>query len=252
VEVTLPLAKVDPLSIYKVSGSITDTEGRVITCQRYVGGFVAVPKAKQAIRVDGNLDEADWQRAPVEKIDELRQFFAFGSGVAPWAGLNDLSGDVKFLWDDHYLYVGVKTKEAVFSGKQEDSMIWAQDGLQFLIDPCRAMEESVGKYDYAVAVGKKGPQAWCYLTADGGALNGEAKDILIGVKRATDGTGGMNYEVAFPWSRIAPFKPALDANLGLTIMLNRDGGRGRDSFLTWFGNANTKQVGSVGDLILTR
>ena len=49
---------------------------------------------------------------------------------------------------------------------------------------------------------------------------------------------------------MAPFKPAAGANLGLTMLLNEDDGPGRKSYMMWFGNASTKQVESVGDLIL--
>ena len=33
------------------------------------------------------------------------------------------------------------------------------------------------------------------------------------------------------------------------MILNEDKGKGRHSFMTWFGNAHTKQVDTVGDLI---
>jgi hypothetical protein len=34
------------------------------------------------------------------------------------------------------------------------------------------------------------------------------------------------------------------------MAINEDDGTGRKSFMTWFGNAHTKQVDTVGDLIL--
>ena len=36
----------------------------------------------------------------------------------------------------------------------------------------------------------------------------------------------MSYVVAIPWSRIAPFKPYVGADLGLGIVLNDDDGSG--------------------------
>ncbi len=49
---------------------------------------------------------------------------------------------------------------------------------------------------------------------------------------------------------MAPFKPGAGADLGLTMILNEDDGKGRKSYMGWFGNASTKQVDGVGDLIL--
>jgi len=63
-------------------------------------------------------------------------------------------------------------------------------------------------------------------------------------------TGSMVYEMAIPWSRFAPFKPGTGGNLGLSLIVNEDDGLGRDSFMTWFGNAHNKNVDTVGDLVL--
>ena len=57
--------------------------------------------------------------------------------------------------------------------------------------------------------------------------------------------------MAIPWYRLAPFKPRVDGDLGLTMILNEDDGNGRKSFMGWFGNAHSKQVDAVADLILT-
>ena len=249
-EVAVPLRNLDSQGVYQVISTLTDATGRTANQTRYVTQPVAVPKVKGAIRLDGTLDGADWQKAPVETIDEARQYFSMAPAIAWWKGPADLSCKFRFLWDDKYLYVGAEVTDDIAGGRQEDSMLWDMDGLQFLIDPCRGMNESVGKYDYAMAVGKKGPQAWCSLTADGSAPNGEAKDIVVAYKRKGDGSGSITYELAIPWTRLAPFKPAIDADLGLSMILNEDDGKGRRSFMTWFGNVSTKQVNTVGDLIL--
>jgi hypothetical protein len=247
----VPLAGIDSQTAYLVHANVTDASERNTAAERYVAGFVAVPKATGPVPIDGTLDAPDWKKAPVEKINEKRQYFSFKPEIASWKGPQDLSADIRFLWDDKYLYVGVEVTDDIFCGGKQDDTLWQQDGLQFLIDPCRAMAESVGKYDYAMALGKKGPQAWCYLSADAGAPSGEARDIIVSAKRKDTTTGAMTYVVAFPWSRVAPFKPSVGADLGLTMLLNEDDGKGRNSFMSWFGNAATKQVDAVGDLILS-
>jgi hypothetical protein len=248
----IPLAAIDSQTPYRVHVQVTDASGRVTTAERYVAGFIPVPKAANPVALNGALDSPDWKRAPVEKINERRQYFSFNPKLAAWKGPQNLSANLRFLWDDKYLYAGVEVTDKYRGGLKEDVNLWQQDGLQFLIDPCRAMNESVGKYDYAMAVGKKGPQTWCYLSADGGAPPGDATDVIVSAKRKDSTSGSMTYVVAFPWSRVGPFKPSIGADLGLTMLLNNDDGKGRLSYMSWFGNASSKDIDAVGDLILSQ
>ncbi len=162
----MPLSNFDPLKIYRVRANLTDATGRTLSNERYLAGAVLVPKAKTTPKLDGVLDEAAWQNAPVQNLNSADQFYAVGNDAAPWKGVKDLSSKLQFLWDEKYLYVGATVTDDKMGNLQEDSMIWAQDGLQFLIDPSRESAEKPGKYDYGVAVGKKGPQAWRFLSAD--------------------------------------------------------------------------------------
>lgn len=249
--VSVPLAGLQSQSVYRVKATITDATGRVISQQRFVAGFAAVPRAKGTIQMNGVLDEPEWATAPVQAINEAKQVRAIDAQAHAWKGMADLSGKLQFLWDDHYLYVGATVTDDVFANTMADSGIWAGDGLQFLFDPARESAEKPGKYDYAVAVGKKGPQAWSYLSADPAAAPaGECKDILVSTKAATDGSGGVTYKIAIPWSRLSPFKPLAGGNLGLSMVLNEDDGAGRHGFMAWYGDPHGKLLDFVGDLVL--
>ena len=248
--VVLPLTGTNRLTVYHLRQEVGDGISASASRDRNVGGFVGVPRAKGPISMDGVLDEDDWKNAPVEKFDEERQYYAFEKTGVKWKGPADLSGTLRFLWDDQYLYVGVDVTDDIQGGKMDDDMLWAQDGLQFLVDPSRGQLEGVGKYDYVIGDGKNGLTAWCSLSADAGAPSGRATDIKLSAKRKGDGTGAITYEIAFPWSRLAPFKPAPNADLGLSLILNEDDGAGRKSFMAWFGNPSSKEVEPVGDLIL--
>ena len=121
------------------------------------------------------------------------------------------------------------------------------------MDPARSEKEKPGKYDYSMGLSHSSGtgKAWCHLSGNSATSTGEVKDIIVGTKRATDGTGGMTYEIAIPWAGLASFKPAAGANLGLTVALNEDNGKGgRHSFMGWFGDVQSKAVDFVGDLIL--
>jgi hypothetical protein len=249
-EIVVPLAGVDPQTVYLVKASVSDASGRTVVGQRPMAGFVAVPRARSPVKLDGSMAEADWKRATVLAINEARQYFSFDPQKIKWKGPQDLSGTVQFLWDDKYLYVGVKVVDDVLANSQTDGDLWAGDGLQFMVDPARESAEKPGKYDLGAAITKKGPQAWCFLSAESRAPPGEAKEILVSGKRASADRGDMTYVVAIPWSRVAPFKPGLGANLGMCVTINEDDGPGRAAFMTWFGDVQSKRIDTVGDLIL--
>lgn len=249
----LPMDGLDPHKLYRVRVTAREEGKPAVIVERLVGGFVGVPKANRPLALDGTLSDPAWQTSSVQTLDQGYQFAPLGKKTASWTDAGDLSARVRYLWDDQYLYVGVELTDDIAGGLKQDAMIWAQDGLQFLVDPARESAMKPGKYDYAAAISAKGPQAWCYLTADAiKAPVGEVKDIKVSAKRTDEKNGSMTYEVAIPWTRMAPFQPAAGANLGFTLIINEDDGKGRDSFMTWFGNAHTKQVDTAGDLILLK
>ncbi|MDF3056509.1 MAG: hypothetical protein K0R17_724 [Rariglobus sp.] len=253
-EVLLPLAGIKPVTVYHVKAVLRDDSGRVLSQERSVAGFVPVPRAFAPMKIDGILDEKSWGLAPVQTVDQPDQFYGFkfsGKEAPVWTNPDDLSARIRYLWDERFLYVAVKVTDDVAGGTAYmDADLWQMDGLQFLVDPARRSPEKPGKYEYSVARGAKGAQVWCALSADSGAAPGDVKDIIVAIHRDKEGTGDVAYEVALPWSRLAPFKPGAGGNLGFTLIVNEDDGQGRNAFMTWFGNAHTKDIDTVGDLIL--
>ena len=246
---TVLASNFNPLNLYNAKLEVTDSTGKTITLERPFGGFAAVARAASPVKFDGKMGDPAWQSAPVLNLDQERQFFKL-SKEAQWKGPSDLSGKMRFLWDDKYLYLGMEVTDDVFFNNNADSEIWRGDGLQIILDPCRETTEKPGRYDYTFARGTKGPQAWCYFSADSSAPLGEAKDIIMKVT-PTGQQGGMIYEIAIPWTRLAPLKPAVGRDIGLGLIINEDDGPGRASFMAWFGCAHSKQLGLNGDLILT-
>lgn len=246
--VRLALSDVERQTVYRVRGQVIDIGGKAVVNERNMSGFVGVPKA--TITPDGSLDEPAWAKAPVLKIDEARQWFDYKKKPADWKGPSDLSADLRFLWDDKNLYVGVKTIDDIFNGPKSDGGIWSMDSLQILFDPYRDKPEKLGRYEYSFGVGTKGPQAWCALSADGRAPTGEAKEIVVTGTHSSDSPGGMVYEIAIPWTRIVPFAPSVGRDLGANLIVNEDDGQGRSTFLGWFSGVHNKTVSGVGDLIL--
>jgi len=247
------LSNMDPTTVYRLRAVVKDPMGRRLVKERAMGGFVGVPRA-ESVAIDGKLDEEAWKKAPVQVLDKADQYYALKKPVGvpgTWNGPEDLSGKIRFLWDDDYLYMAVTVKDDIWGEPQKKNKVWYQDSIQFLVDPTRDSEAGVGKYDYGFGLSADGPIAWNFLSADSAsAPPGEVETIKLAVIGPEEGTGNMTYEVAVPWARLSPFQPEAGANLGLTMIFNEDDGHNRDSFLTWFGNAHNKDIDMVGDLVL--
>ncbi|WOO43614.1 sugar-binding protein [Rubellicoccus peritrichatus] len=254
-EIYLPIDNTEPVAVYHVKATVRDQSGNVISRKRPVAGFIPVFKLCSPLVIDGVLDEEKWDQAPVEVLDKSDYFFGFkgtDSEAPRWEGPDDLSASIRYLWDDDYLYIGVEVTDDVAGElKHQDSRLWRMDGLQFLVDPARREISKPGKYEYSVGRGAKGIQAWCTLSADSDVATGEVHDIQVAILQRGEGVNGdVTYEIAIPWSRLAPFDPVAGNNLGFTMIVNDDDGSGRNAFMTWFGNAHNKDIDTVGDLIL--
>ena len=251
----IQLADFVPQTIYRARITVTDDTGRRAISERYIGGFATLPRATVPPTIDGNFDDPIWAKSPPEVINTQEATFRFGGTPAPrpWAGPADLSATWRGAWDETYFYLAVEVTDDVFHAPHSDGSVWNQDGLQFLFDPTRTSAEKLGKYDYSLGLGTKGPQAWCHLTAHSSVPEGEAtSDIKMAiVNNPLGGAGGKRYELAIPWTRLAPFTPHSGANLGMGLILNEDDGAGRIGFTGWFSGPHSKNLDDVGDLILS-
>ena len=249
--IALPVDGLTPQTIYRIQATVRTASGQMVTVRRVMSGFVGVPYVGHAIPLDGKLTAAAWAKCMALHINKANQFFAFAR-TRHWHGPKDLSGTVRFLWSKKYLYVGVKVTDRLFWNHASGENLWQGDGLQFLVDPVRAAAAKIGYYDYSMAVGSKGPQAWCNSSADSRAPVGNAKSIIVTAHRLNKTTGDMTYVLAIPWSRLAPFKPASGADLGLSIILNDANTHGRNCYMGWYAGVSNKQIKHVGDLILMK
>jgi hypothetical protein len=251
--IRIELADTDPSTIYRVQATLRDPLGRTVSSESLVGGFARAAKTASPPTIDGALGEKQWAGASVCRIADGRQYYPLSDNASVeqfWTGADDLSATLRFLWDDTNLYLGVSVKDDVFRAPKSDGELWQQDGLQFLMDPSRGRPENAGRYDYTVGLGVKGPQAWCINSATSTVLAGPVVGIRVAAKRAGDADGSVTYEIAIPWTHLAPFEPDLGGDLGLSMILNEDDGEGRQSFMGWFGGVHSKQLDMAGDVIL--
>lgn len=239
-------------TLYRVRVTAHDEEGREQVVSRFIGGFGQAVHARTAPSLDGKLDEPMWATAPVLTLERADQVVRYGVNQAParaWGGPAELSANVRLAWDEQNLYLGVTVHDDIYRATGHDGELWRMDGLQMLVDPFREQETKAGKYDYTMGVGTAGPQAFCHLSARADVPSGLVRDITVTMAPGATG-GDRTYEIAIPWTRLAPFKPHPGADLGLCLIVNDDDGQGRDGFIGWFSGAHNKETDLVGDIIL--
>lgn len=80
---------------------------------------------REAITIDGKLDEASWRSAPVSD-----PFVEIVTGAPAWFDTR-----VRMLWDDTYLYFGYTAEETDVWGTftERDSKIWEENDLELFI-----------------------------------------------------------------------------------------------------------------------
>ncbi len=243
------IGNMDPITLYTTRLQWT-CAGKIQSTQRYVGGCAGVPKVSGGVEFDGKMGDPNWKKAVVLDLDQPEQFAIVTRRTARWDGPQDLSATMHLMWDDDYLYIGMKVIDDVYCQNEEKRLIWRGDGLQFLLDPCRGGGEKPGKYDYLCALTKNGAEAWCHSSADAArAPANEVDDFKLKIT-PTGEQGNMIYELGIPWHRVSPFVPKVGGNIGLGMIVNNDDGQIRDSFMAWFGCAHSKQLDMNGDLIL--
>ncbi|MBN2712012.1 MAG: hypothetical protein JXR97_06195, partial [Planctomycetes bacterium] len=251
--IVLPVGNLDYKCIYKARVTVVNASGERVESERFVSGFAGVPKVAAPLTLDIAKDEKEWAKAMPLTINEEKQYYWLrktDNEVGSWDGPEDLSGTIRFLWDDQYLYLRADIVDDIYLHAKKNGSLWAMDGLQMLIDPARESSEKSGYYDISMGDGSKGNQAWCHSSAHPSVLAGEAKGIILKSFPSTTSKGGRIQVAAIPWAHIAPFKPVAGNNLGICVIFNEDDGPGRGSFMGWFGCAHSKQLDLVGDLIL--
>jgi hypothetical protein len=89
-------------------------------------------EAPSKIKIDGKLDEAAWQSAPV-----LGPFVDVATGEANKTF--PVNAKARLLWNDEGLYVGfdVEDKDVVggFPKDKKDPYLWTKDAVELMIDP---------------------------------------------------------------------------------------------------------------------
>lgn len=164
------------------------------------GGFdVDVPAtaAKLSVKADGVLSE--WNVAPIQ----------FGS---------DPKASVRFAYDSNAFYIAVEADDEVHMQPYTGLEVWRGDSVRVAIDPLLdgPFTQSGGynsdDHEFVFAIGSTGPTAMRLFGTTGSST-------LTGSGLKLDGKKAV-YEIAIPWSELAPLKPEAGKVFGISVLVN--------------------------------
>lgn len=230
--ISLPVPSAKPYHIYKADVKATLDNGKKLEAS---GNVSYNPVPKQTVTIDGDL--SDWKST--DKINLSEGVYTKLSRER--AGDTDLSGDIRFGWDEQFLYAAARITDDVFYQQHTGFSTWKGDNIQFGFaadPPWLSGEWDKPSLEVQVAQTVNGPEVFC------GAL---VKGAKLAVKR--EGTVTI-YECAFPWKALAPLSPA-NGRFSMGVFVNdSDGGTaGRKGYLQW---ADIKRLDRMQPAVLEK
>ncbi|KRE64778.1 sugar-binding protein [Paenibacillus sp. Soil750] len=187
--------------------------------------LVQAKKTIAAISVDGSLDEQGWST-----------FKQIKKGIV---GTPNNTTQFSTLWDNSYLYVGVK----VIDGNLYNTSVqpYYDDSIEIYIDSNNNKGTTYDSYDQQYIKGWNDSTLWLQRVMPNGVLHGWAPI-----------SGGYSVELAIPWSTLG-LTPTAGTTIGFDVANNdTDDGNGRQSQLMWAGtNDNWTNTSAFGSLQLS-
>ncbi|MGQ9731233.1 MAG: DUF6259 domain-containing protein [Candidatus Zipacnadales bacterium] len=188
-----------------------------------------------ALSIDGELGE--WRNVPGLTLGPET-----AANLKDYGGADDLSGIVRFAWDEEHLYIAAEVTDQVHSQPYTGQPLWQGDCLQLALRPGRP--PSAFSYanvrELGLALTAEGPLLWEWMPQERVLEQGKIAAIREGTQ--------TRYEAAIPWKQLH-MRPNSPIAAGIT--LNDDDGQGFRGWLEWAaGVCGTKDASKFGVLEL--
>lgn len=211
--------------------------------------FAAAQKTDAAIEIDGYDIEDAWNGAEALLMNRKNQ-----TAVLPgWQGPDDLSAEIKLLWDNTNLYFYAVVIDDVHDQPEKDGNIWLGDGFQAAFSP----DSSTSYAELGWALGNDGNvYSYCWNNTIPGTIQTDNGFITGGrctVRRDEDAKKTF-YEASIPWTFIGSGgqAPADGSSIRFTLLLNDSDSNGREGYMNIFdGIGQGKHPEKFGELYMS-
>lgn len=215
-----PTAAISPLEV-----TVTTPAGAQIT-ETFKLGLWEVPRATAPRVIDGRA--SDWPELPAATLEANESdFFVLRPGA--WQGLDDLSVEVRLMWDDAALYVLVEVTDDKHVQKNHGSEVWQSDNVQLAFDyrfagwKQREAGEPTTYPEIGLTRTDTGDEVYRWLWQ-------EKLSPPIAFKSNREGNLTV-YEASIPWAELHARPPDPGDLAGFALIVNEDDGQGRDGWL---------------------
>ncbi len=193
--------------------------------------------------IDGKADMGEWpdDTAMIANTHDYVKFVEKEGNE--WGGVDDLSADVRMMWDEENLYMFSTVKDDIHRNPAGEILKgWNGDSVQFglyLVDKDEFVafgEAGVNFHEFIIAKLDNG-EVGTYMnkvqtSAQTPRLLENAETVIV------RGDGVTTYEVKIPWADIIkdcwiPFEPETGTKIGFSIMWNDDDGAGRRGWMEY-------------------
>jgi len=221
----IPVTGLEAGQTYPVSVTLT---GDGVEPYTYTGNWIGIDASEigtmtqKTVTIDGVIDNDAGTPLVNLASDGTVQMNAYG-------GSNDLNGDVWLHWDQQNLYLAANIQDDVFAQDSANDAIWQGDALQFSISQGTPGESALWS-ELGVALTPQGPQMYRWSDAMG-VTPGPLTEAQVEVVR-NESNQSTIYELAIPWTAIAPFTPE-DGGLSVSLLANDNDGQGRKGYIEW-------------------
>lgn len=210
----IALAKSYP---YRVKVFFADNSETVLE-----GNIEFNPLYQLPILTDGTMDKG----LPGAMVD-----LATGvNKITGYGGSGDLSGQAWVTWDEDNLYLSASIIDDVFAHPSAGSEIWKNDSLQFAV--AQGMPGTENKwYEFTLSQTSDGPLLYRSRAPEGSGGKPITNRQLAIIRDEANAVTA--YELAIPWSELAPIIPKIESVFSFSFLVNDNDGAGRKGFIEW-------------------
>lgn len=185
---------------------------------------VVCPRVASPPTMDARLD--DWPPLPQAVMAATEDWHPAAAESAHYGGPEDVSLEVRLAWDSRALYLALETRDDVLERVRSASEIDRGDSLVLTF----AGEGSEVVNQFVVALLRGASLVW---RAQPATRAGEVKTMSRALWARQDQDAGwrVTYELALPWSELAPLRPLAGQEIMLAISACDDDGHGLEGCL---------------------
>ncbi|UKS27042.1 glycosyl hydrolase [Paenibacillus sp. HWE-109] len=190
----------------------------------YGGKLDFNPILPGTVQIDGVADPAVIASPPVALLSQGTV------KMQNYRGASDLDGSVWVNWDQDHFNLTAMIKDDVHYTTVSGAEIWKNDSLQFAA-MAGIPGENLASYEFGLSQTPVGPQIYRWLSP-----NTSVRELVtngsLQVSRNEDQKLTV-YELALPWSELAPIKPETNGAFSFSLLVNDNDGAGRKGYIEW-------------------